>query len=575
MKIKRLAKEYFLKKDFLSSFLIVLGYMLKVVLVIAIPLMTKYILDSVLPAKDYVLLTKWALAITFTSIGLIAIGFLNTYLANRLKYGFENYLKTILLERVIHSRWSELAQKGVGYLTKRIEGDISGINVFLIDNILDLARDAVTLIVSIIVVSRFNLKLSLVFSCVLPVFAISLRIFNKGMKQRTTKLQEKKANNSSYLNEVISGRLEIKYLGIENEIINRYLQKLRTFFRIAIDRFLYSCRPSTLGQLSSTFGKVILIWFGGYLIIKGELTFGVFFAFNMLMTYVFRSVSGLANLNISIQTGLSCIKRVEEMLSIEQEKKEGVDIEGIRNMEFSHVYFSYPDAKDGFELQNVSFDLKKGEIITLAGESGSGKSTVFKLLQRVYLASKGEITVNGIDINSISIDSYRQKVAIVQQDPFLFLTTIRDNISMGKLDATDDEIKGVIRKSQAIDFVEHLEKGLDHKLYERGENISGGQKQRLAIARAFLKNPDVLLLDEATSGLDAKNIKALHNILIDGKDDKITVVIGHSREAMLLADKIVLLHKGRFITVDTHKNLLKSNSIYQHLFQEIGKERIV
>ncbi|MDD5528671.1 MAG: ABC transporter ATP-binding protein [bacterium] len=571
MKVRKLAGKYFFGIAFSSSLLIVVGNILKVALVVIIPLLTKHILDIVLPSKDYLLLTKWAIAILAAQVCLIGISIFDTYMANCLKYGFGNYLKSILLGRIINSNWKELSQKGSGYLTGRIEGDLEGVNTFFIDDMLNLTKDAITLVVSVIIIAKFNLTLSLVFFSILPIFAISLKLFNRGMNQRTIKMLEKKANNTFYLNEIISGRLEIKYLGAEKEIISRYAKKLTELFNIAIERFVYSCKPSVLGQLSSTLGKVVLIWLGGYLIIKGELTFGSFFAFNMLMVQVFSSTSGLTNLNISLQTGKSCIKRVQELFSIEQEKKEGIDIESIETLNVKEVCFSYSE-KDDFGLKNVSFSAKKGEIIALVGESGAGKTTIFKLLQRVYMPEKGEISANGININSISLDSYRNKIAIVQQAPFLFLATIKENISMGKLNSTDEEIDTVLKRAQAMEFINQLEDGLNHKLNESGGNLSGGQKQRLAIARAFLKKPDVLLLDEATAGLDANNIKAIHNVLIDGKDDRITIVISHSKETMLLADRTIVLDKGNFVTSGTHRELIQTNILYQHLFQTIENE---
>ncbi|MFA5033025.1 MAG: ABC transporter ATP-binding protein [bacterium] len=570
MKIRKLASKYFFCVAFLPSLLIVFGNILKIALVIAIPLLIKHILDVVLPLKNYIFLMKWAIVILIAQVSLIGAGIFNAYLANHLKYGFGNYLKSILLEQIINSKWDKLSQKGAGYLTGRIEGDLEGVNTFFIDDMLNLTKDTITLIVSVIIIAKFNLTLSLVFFSILPVFAISLKVFNSGMNQRTVKMLEKKANNTFYLNEIISGRLEIKYLGAEKEIINRYAKKLKELFNVAIERFIYSCKPSVLGQLSSTLGKVILIWLGGYLIIKGELTFGSFFAFNMLMTQVFTSTSGLTNLNISLQTGKSCIKRVQELFSIEQEKKEGVDIEHIKTLNFKEVYFSYSE-KDNFGIKNVSFSAKRGEIIALVGESGAGKTTIFKLLQRVYMPEKGEISANDININLISLDSYRNKIAIVQQAPFLFLATIKENISMGKLNSTDEEIEAVLKRAQAMGFINQLEDGLNHKLNESGGNLSGGQKQRLAIARAFLKKPDVLLLDEATAGLDANNIKEIHNVLIDGKDNRITIVISHSKETMLLADKIILFDKGEVITFGTHKELIQSNTLYRNLFQTYQK----
>jgi len=570
MKIKKIIFDLFIKKELFASISIIIGYILKVILIIIIPLITKHILDVVIPDKNYNLLFKWASIALFVALGLIIVGLINTYLANRLKYKFGNYLQSALLKSILFSKWHKLAKHGSGYLTKRIEGDIEGVNTLLINNVLDLTKNIVTFIVSLIIVSRFNLKLSLAFFTVLPIYAFSLKAFNKGMKEKTVRLQESLANNSSFLNETISGRLEIKYLSIENMTINRYLNKLHNIYKIAIDRFFYSCKPATLGQISSTLGKIILIWYGGYLLIKGEFTIGAFFAFNMIMANVFLSVSGLVNLNISLQTGLSCIRRIEEILSVSPEDSGGIDIEEIDQISFKNVNFHYPDDSSDYSLSNISFNIKKGEIITLVGRSGSGKSTIFKILLRLYKPDSGVTIINNdINLNDISLRSYRNRISIVQQETFLFNMSIRDNILTGNPKATEIEISELVENLNIKGIISNLDEGIDHMIIERGFNLSGGQKQRIAIARALIKRTDILLLDEVTTGLDNNNIKLLHNLLLAKKSTMATILIAHSRDAMLLADKIILIENGRINAIDSHSNLIESNILYQNLFNEI------
>jgi ABC-type multidrug transport system fused ATPase/permease subunit len=564
----KLIKDYFLKKHIRKTISICLSYILKTGLVITVPLLTKQVIDSVIPLNEVSVLLKWVTVIFLAQILLIGVGLLNTYLANVFKFGFTNWFRLILLDKVLNSQWDPLLDRGTGYLVGRIENDIDGLSKFYVEDSLTLLYSIFTLVITTYLVFTFNARLAISFLISLPAFGISLKLFNKGMKERTDAVQEERSVSTSQVTEIVAGRDEIKALGAEDTFLGIYTKRLRNYFKAIISRYLYSCKPAVLGQLSSALGKVALVGVGGYEIIHSRLSFGEFFAFSMLMAYIFTSVGQLVNINISLQTGLGCYKRIKAMFSLPQVCNSGRRIERIESICFEGVAFKYPTYEQAFELDDINLSVEKGQVLALAGRSGSGKTTIFKLLQKLFLSREGVIRINDTPIQEIANDSYCENLSVVQQEPFLFSISIYDNLTLGVSNASMDQVIEVCKIANIHNFIEDLPGGYAHILNERGTNLSGGQKQRIAISRSLLRNTSLLLLDEATTGLDSENIKTIHKAVSNSKADRITVIIGHSREAMLIADKILLLDEGRAVAYGPHSTLENTCNLYRTLFAE-------
>lgn len=566
MKISHYIKDYFYHKNLASAISIISGYIFKSLIILSIPLLMKHLIDVVIPMKNLNTLSYWSFILILVSLALIAVGIINVYLANRIKFGFSNYLKSNTLEVILNSKWNETSGKDSAYLTSRIEKELDGIVSFLVDSLLVFFKDIVTFLITAAIMLKFNIYLAAIFFLTVPFYALSLKIFNKGLKERTEKLYEEASKTTALLNEYISGRLEIKYLNAEKFISNNFLLKLKLLKSLAMEKFWYSCKPSIMAQICSVSSKTILFWFGGYLIIKGELTIGSFVAFNAVMSDIYSSVGGLVNMNVAYQNGMASIKRANQLLSFEQESESGVDVDSVNSISLQNVSFFY-DEQAGEVLKNINLSFDKNNIYAIAGMSGSGKTTLSTLIGLINEPSGGDILINGINSKKLNKKTFRKHCSVIQQDPFLFASTILENIRIGNPDSERCKIVEAAKKAQAHEFISKIDEGYEYVLIEKSNNLSGGQKQRIAISRSFLRNASLFILDEATTGLDKHNINEFHNILIENKNDKITIIISHSIDTLMIADKIVFVNNGIVEAFDSHQQLIRSCNNYVRLFQ--------
>ena len=315
---------------------------------------------------------------------------------------------------------------------------------------------------------------------------------------------------------------------------------------------------------------------GGYLILKGhELTVGVVFSFLLYMRNFTRPINEIMNLFNTIQSALAGAERVFEVIDEEKEKdkEEAVDIDNIEgHVELKNVTFSYTNGKE--ILKNVSLEAKKGEVIAIVGTTGAGKTTIVNLLTKFYDIDSGQILIDGKNIDEITRKSLRKTVAMVLQDTYLFSETVSENIRYGKLDASDEEVIEAAKMADAHHFIKQLPKGYDTVLSDNGSNLSQGQRQLLAIARAILSNASILILDEATSSIDTRTEVLIQNAMLKLMKGKTTFVIAHRLSTIKNADKILALKDGEIIESGTHDELLAKNGFYANLYNSQFKKGI-
>ena len=512
------------------------AHLIKLGLTFVSPLIIKNLIDIVLPKGDMKLLVLYTLLFFLTKISLMGVGFCAVYLANKLKFGFDNFWKSKLLAKVLYSPITMLSDKGTGYVAKRIENDIAHVSDFIIFNLFDIVLNIITIAVTLIIAFHYSRLLFLIFVFVFPLYYVSLKYFNAEMHSISSAIMEKSAQNNGYLNESIGGKEEIKCMEAEDDIIAEYDGKLAELMRLIIKRFFISMKPSAMGQLSSVIAYVLLFLGGGYEIMKGHLTIGVFVFFNTLMIKILSSVGGLVDINISFQKGLAAMKRVGEINNLEEEDNGGESVSSIESLACENVGFKY---KKKHAVKDISLNAKKGDIIIIRGANGSGKSTLFRLLTMLLSPDEGRILINNQDLNNTSRKSYRNKIAIVRQAPYVFNASIRENLLIAFPHASESDIRVALEHSGSTDMVDSFDKGLDFILEEDGRNVSGGQKQRLMLARALLRNPELLLLDEATQGIDAESRDILLKSISDNRAGRITCVITHDDFAWDIADQVI------------------------------------
>ncbi|WP_330577598.1 peptidase domain-containing ABC transporter [Alkaliphilus serpentinus] len=328
---------------------------------------------------------------------------------------------------------------------------------------------------------------------------------------------------------------------------------------------------SSLSSIIASVGGIAILWVGAYNVINGNLTAGQLIAFNALLAYFLEPIQNLINLQPMMQTAIVASDRLGEVLDLELEKKDDENqkikpstLKG--KIEIKNVDFRYGTRQ--LVLKNISMTINPGEKIALVGESGSGKTTLVKLLLNFYDWEKGDILVNNYNIKDINLDTLRGKIAYISQDIFLFSGTIKENLLMGNLDAELEEVIEASKLAKAHDFINEFPLRYETMLEENGTNISGGQKQRLAIARAILKNPDIFIMDEATSNLDSITEKAIERTIDKLSEGVTTIIIAHRLSTIKRCDKIYVMEKGKFIEAGTHKELMESKGKYHKLWKE-------
>lgn len=374
----------------------------------------------------------------------------------------------------------------------------------------------------------------------------------------------------THFNESVGGNRVVSSYNLYDYQNERFNDTLHRVFRLGMKMVQRTGTLSPLMHFVVSLGIALVIWVGSYLILSHQITAGNFVSFVAALILLYNPIKSIGNNFNNVQISLMAMERVFEIMHSEpkvKDRENAVELTGIEDcIEYKNVNFEY--VEDRPVLENINLKIKKGETIAFVGNSGGGKSTLVNLLPRFYDVKEGQICIDGRDIRDMTLQSLRGNISIVFQDNFLFSGTIRDNIILGKEDATEEEINYAVEASFVSDFVKDLPDGLDTDVGERGGCLSGGQKQRIAIARAFIKNAPIVILDEATSALDNKSEQVVQRAIENLMKDRTVFVIAHRLSTVRHADKIVVVNYGKIAEIGTHEELVNDqNSIYGSLYR--------
>ena len=374
----------------------------------------------------------------------------------------------------------------------------------------------------------------------------------------------------THYNEAFGGSRVVSSYNLYEYQDMRFTNSLKHVFKLGMKMVQRTGLLSPLMHFMVSLGIAFVIWYGSYLILSHQITAGNFVSFVAALILLYTPIKGIGNSFSNVQVALMAMERVFELLQkqpVVLDTPDAVELKDVcGEIEFKDVAFEYVSGKT--VLENVNLHIQKGQTVALVGNSGGGKSTLISLLPRFYDVTKGQILLNGIDIRHYTLQSLRDKIAIVFQDNYLFNGTIRDNILLGKQNASDEEINQAVESAYVTDFLSDLPNGLDTQIGERGVLLSGGQKQRIAIARAFLKNAPIVILDEATSALDNKSEAMVQKAIDNLMADRTVIIIAHRLSTVRHADKIVVVNYGKIVETGTHEELINNpDSIYGALYQ--------
>ena len=569
--LKRLYKDYtkkYLNKIFLAVFFSIL--------VAGSTSATAWLLD---PAIEKIFINKdqtLILVIPFFIIVAFATKGISLYFAKVLMIIVSEEVKkkiqTDMLSSFIKADTELIENKHSGKYVSNLNFDVNQITNMLSSSLLNFFKDSLTLIGLLTVMFIQNWRLSLIAIIMIPIASITAKKLGKRISKITTEAQERSGDLNKYLIDLFKNHKIIKIFQRENfesarseKFVNKLKEKQIKIFTVFI-------RATPIMEILTGIMIAILIFYSGKLIMTGQLSINNFFSFLAAMMLAYQPVRSLATINIGIGQGLSAGKRILPIIDVKVKisKNESGKKLLLNNgsIKFNNVSFNYLSNTENKVLKNINIEINGGKMTALVGHSGSGKSTMLNLIPRIYDPINGNILVDEEDIKNINLDSLRKEISIVDQNTTLFDDTVLNNIKYAKPTASRDEVVKASELAMCSDFISKLENGFDTMIGENGVKLSGGEKQRLSIARALLKDSKIILLDEATSSLDSDTEEKIQKALAKLTSNKTTIVIAHRLSTILNSDKIYVLDKGSVVAQGKHDQLLNSSNIYKNFYNK-------
>ena len=536
-------------------------------------ILTGKIIDDGLIKQDFKTLLFYVLLSFGLTLGssLIGVGqsFINTWIAQHITYDMRNQMFKHL-QKMSQRFYTSNNQ---GDIITRMTSDIDGVEKVITNTFTSILSNSITLVVALIAMYQRNWVLATIGIIIVPLFAIPTRKAGQTRWSLTQKAQEKNDEINGILNETlsVSGQLLVKLFGKEAYEYKRYRHANRKMIGLNIKQSMAGRWFFVVISTFTNIGPMLLYLAGGLLIMKydSEITVGDISVMVALLTRMYGPVNSLLNVQVDWMRSMALFTRIFDYLDMKPEIVEIDNPKHIDNPEgnivFDHVNFHYDPERT--ILKDISFELKPGKSIAIVGPSGSGKSTIINLIPRLYDVIEGSVSVDGIDVRELNLAELRNMIGIVSQETYLFNGTIRDNLLYVKSDATEEEMLEACRKANIYDFVMNQEKGLDTVVGNRGLKLSGGEKQRISIARILLKNPTVFIFDEATSALDSISESKIQDAIDPIIKSKTSILIAHRLSTILAADEILVIKDGTVAERGTHKELVKAGGVYQELYE--------
>jgi ATP-binding cassette subfamily B protein len=513
--------------------------------------------------------TEVFLLLTVLLVAQAPLSFLRVRLQAEVSEKAMGSLRKDLFGKILRLNIPFFESNRVGELSSRITNDITQIQSLFSLTLAEFLRQIIILLGAIAYILVTMLKLALVSLAIFPVVVIAAMFFGRYVRKMTKARQEQLAQSNVIVEESLQSISTVKAYTNEPFERDRYGKSIDETVRIALKtataRGLFAAFIVTV-----MFGALFYIIYRAVLLVQtGELPIGDLFSFVIFTGLIGGSIASLGNFYTEILSALGASDRVVDILTSEEEESQKMAAREVssapaaprhrsansRSIRYENVHFFYPTRPDVPVLKGIDFSIQAGQKVALVGASGSGKSTILKLLLRFYPLESGSISVDGKDITEYDLYEFRDELALVPQEVLLFGGSIRENIAYGKLDATDAEIREAARQANALDFIENFPEGLNTIVGDRGIQLSGGQRQRIAIARAILKNPSILLLDEATSSLDAESERVVQEALNRLMEGRTSIIIAHRLATIREVDRIYVIENGTIVEMGTHQEL--------------------
>ena len=579
-----------LKKDITFLIFVVV---LDAFLVVAQPLLFKRIVDQGIAAGNKSIVITTAVLVGILAIFSAGLSIIGRLYSSRIGEGLILTLRTQVFNHVQAQPIAFFTRTQTGSLISRVNGDVIGAQQAFTSTLSGIISNGISLIIVLSTMLILSWQITITSLLLLPVFLVPAKWMGKRVQALSREQMTLNAEMSQTMTERfnVSGALLVKLFGNPINEGNSFFKKASRVkdigVRIAMTNTVFFVALTTV----ATIATAIVYGFGGSLVVSGVLTLGTLLALTALLARLYGPLTALSNVRVDIMTALVSFERVFEVLDLEPLVKDSQNPQklptGPLDIEFKNVSFSYPTrsevgletlelASDGktendkktLVLSNISFQVKSGSMLALVGPSGSGKTTISQLIARLYDPSEGKVFVGNVDIKQVTRDEIRNNIGVVTQDSHLFHDSIRNNLLYAKENASDQEIWNALESAQISDFVKALPDKLETIVGDRGYRLSGGEKQRIAIARVFLKQPRIVILDEATAHLDNENEAAVQAALATVLENRTSVVIAHRLSTIINAQQIAVVKDGQLIAIGNHATLLNENGVYADLYNQ-------
>ncbi|HOU83027.1 MAG TPA: ABC transporter ATP-binding protein [Bacteroidales bacterium] len=489
-----------------------------------------------------------------------------------LRFGVVEKLRNMIYDKILRLPLKYFKTKEQGDIMTYVISDTQEIELSIISSLQFLFRDPITLLVFLISLFILNYKLTLLILLMLPFIVIVLGRLGRTLRKKSIRSQRQLGLLMAIINETIDGLRVIKAF-VADDYMRKKMQKVnKSITKLNSKIFRRRSLSGPLTETLSVMAILVILYVGSIIVLKDQSSFApeTFIAYILIFTQLIPPAKNISSGWYGVQKGLASLDRIEEILNYPETIVDDIDaVEKNtfdKEINYENVYFYYNPGQ--YVLKNINLQISKGQTIAIVGPSGSGKSTLVDLLPRFYDVTDGRITIDGIDIRKIKLNSLHRLFAIVNQDPILFNDSIYNNIAFGRPDATYEEVVQAAKIANAYDFIMESKWGFDTNIGEKGSKLSGGQRQRISIARAVLTNAPILIFDEATSSLDSESEKLVQDAINNLIASKTAIVIAHRLSTVVKADKIIVLKDGEIIESGTHKELVdKPHGFYRYLFE--------
>jgi subfamily B ATP-binding cassette protein MsbA len=501
---------------------------------------------------------------------LLKVGFyyLANYMIVLIRNGVVRDIRSKIYRKTLKLQLGFFSDERKGDIMARMTGDVTEVENSIMNSLEMMIKNPILIIVSVAVMIYMSWSLTLFVFVMFPIAGFIIGRIGKSLKKESRKGQHKMGEILSIIEEDLSGLRIIKAFNAENRAINRFETENTNYFKIMNQLMWRRFLAHPMSEFLGTTVIIIVLWYGGQLILnqEGSLGAAAFIGYLVFFYNIINPAKAFSTALYSVEKGLASMERIDKVLHTPTQINDSSDAENIDNFQskisYENVSFSYNETP---VLKNILLDVEKGKTVALVGQSGSGKTTLVDLLPRFWDVSQGRITIDGKDIRQLKINSLRNLIGYVNQEPILFNDTFFNNIAFGMDNATKEDVINAAKIANAHDFIMGYENDYDTSIGDRGDKLSGGQKQRISIARAVLKNPPIMILDEATSSLDTESERLVQDALENLMKNRTSLIIAHRLSTVKHSDMICVMHKGKIEERGTHDELMKLGGRYKKL----------